>query len=103
MIEHEKCSPAMKEALSSSNIFYCSLDDFYSANADSIRTSAILDDIYDQLGDFIFNLNDMLDSALTATRAVMTLSERKQFFDRYLRTMKLVLDGEGNVDFELKR
>lgn len=33
MVEREKCGPDMKRALVESGIFYCYIDDFYSANS----------------------------------------------------------------------
>ena len=38
---------------------------------------------------FQLNVYDMLDEALGATRINMTEGEKKQFFDRYLKPMRL--------------
>ena len=49
------------------------------------------------------NANDMLDAALEATRINMTAVERKQFYDRHIKQMKLEIDENGDVSIELKR
>ena len=33
----------------------------------------------------------------------MSQAERRQFFDKYIRSMSLRIDEEGNVSVELKR
>ena len=49
------------------------------------------------------NVNDMFDAALRNTRIEMSQAERRQFFDKYIRSMSLRIDEEGNVSVELKR
>lgn len=104
MVEREKCSPAMKTALVESGIFYCYIDDFYSGNADGIKMSALFKEMYRYLDNSIhLNVNDMFSEALRVTRLSMTEAEKRQFFDKYIRSMRLVIDEEGNVSIEFKR
>ena len=44
-----------------------------------------------------FNVHDMIRNAYLATRAEMSEAERKQFYDRYIKNMRLVIDKDGNV------
>ena len=104
MVEREKCSHAMKQALAESGIFYCYIDDFYSGNADGIKMSALFKEMYRYLDHSIhLNVNDMFAEALRITRLTMTEAEKRQFYDKYIRPMHLVIDSEGNVSIELKR
>lgn len=104
MVEREKCSHAMKLALAESGIFYCYIDDFYSGNADGIKMSALFKEMYRYLDHSIhLNVNDMFAEALRITRLTMTEAEKRQFYDKYIRPMHLVIDSEGNVSIELKR
>ena len=104
MVEREKCSPAMKHTLVESGIFYCYIDDFYSGNSDGIKMSALFKEMYRYLDHSIdLNVNDMFSEALHATRITMTDAEKRQFFDKYIRPMHLVIDPDGNVSIELKR
>ena len=104
MVEREKCSHAMKQALAESGIFYCYIDDFYSGNADGIKMSALFKEMYRYLDHSIhLNVNDMFAEALRITRLTTTEAEKRQFYDKYIRPMHLVIDSEGNVSIELKR
>jgi len=104
MVEREKCGPDIKKALVSSGIFYCYIDDFYSGNAMELQQNALFDEMYRYLEQTVqLNVNDMLDNALRATRLQMTQSERSRFFDKHIRNMKLNINDDGEVSFELKR
>lgn len=49
------------------------------------------------------NVYDMLDAALLATRIDMTAAAKRQFFEKHIRPMKLVIDDDGNATLELRR
>ena len=100
----DKRSPAMKQTLAESGMFYCYIDDFYSGNSDDIKMGALFKEMYKYLDHSIhLNINDMLAEALRVTRLTMTDAEKRQFYDKYIRPMHLVIDSEGNVSIELKR
>ena len=104
MIEREKCGPDMKSALMESGIFYCYIDDFYSGNSDEIKMGALFKEMYRYLDQSIhLNVHDMFDEALRATRLTMPPDERRQFYERHIRQMRLVIDKDGNVSIELKK
>ena len=104
MIEREKCGPDMKAAMANSGIFYCYIDDFYSGNSDDIKRNALFTELYRYLDDALkLNVNDMLDAALKATRIEMTPAAKRQFFDKHIKRMSLVIDADGNASIELKR
>ena len=48
-----------------------------------------------------FNVHDMLRNAYLATRAEMSEAEKKQFYDRYIKNMRLEIDKDGNVSIAL--
>lgn len=103
MIESEKCGPDMKAALSSSGIFYCYLDDFYSGDAEELKTSAIIREMRNYIASSVkLNVNAMLDEALRLTRVQMSSPERKQFYDRYIKSMQLEINNSGDVSLVIK-
>ena len=103
MIESEKCGPDMKAALSSSGIFYCYLDDFYSGDAEELKTSAIIREMRNYIANSVkLNVNAMLDEALRLTRVQMSSPERKQFYDRYIKSMQLEINNSGDVSLVIK-
>lgn len=102
MIEREKCGPDMKAALANSGIFYCYIDDFYAGNSEDIKKNALFNEIYRSLDEALhLNVNKMFEDALTATRIDMTPAERRQFFEKYIRKMKLVINEDGDASIEL--
>lgn len=69
-----------------------------------MKTGALFRELHHYLDSAVhLNVNDMLDAALEATRINMTAVERKQFYDRHIKQMKLEIDENGDVSFELKR
>jgi len=104
MIEREKCGPDMKSALVSSGIFFCYIDDFYSANAEEIKHSALFREMYRYIDNHVqLNVNEMFSEALRATRIDMADAEKKQFFHRYIRSMQMSISDDGDVVIEFKR
>ena len=104
MIEREKCGPDMKAALVSSGIFFCYIDDFYSANAEEIKHSALFREMYRYIDNHVqLNVNEMFNEALRATRIDMADAEKKQFFHRYIRSMQMSISDDGDVVIEFKR
>ena len=104
MIEREKCGPDMKAALISSGIFFCYIDDFYSANAEEIKHSALFREMYRYIDNHVqLNVNEMFSEALRATRIDMADAEKKQFFHRYIRSMQMSISDDGDVVIEFKR
>lgn len=103
MIEHENCGPDLKNALENAGIFYCYIDDFYSGNAEDLKLIALMKEMYRYIGERVqLNINEMYEAALTATRVEMTDAEKKQFFDRHIKTVKLDIDDDGSVRLRLK-
>lgn len=105
MVESEKCGPDMKRALIDSGIFFCYIDDFYTGNSEDIKMGALFREMRRYIdGCFHLNGNDILNEALRATRVEMPPAERKQFYDKYIKSMQLVIgpDGEFSIDFKKK-
>lgn len=94
----------MKAALANSGIFYCYIDDFYTGDGENLKKNALFNEIYRALDETLkLNVNDMFEDALTATRIELAPAAKRQFFDKYIRQMKLVIDEEGNASLELNK
>lgn len=103
MIERDKCGPDIKTAMVNSGIFYCYLDDFYSGDSEELKTNAIFYEMRKYMGKAVrLNVNDMFNEALRATRIEMTLSERQQFYNKYVKTLQLSISDAGDVSFVIK-
>jgi hypothetical protein len=98
MVERDKLGVDMRAALKNAGIFYCCIDDFCTGNIDEIKTGALLAEIEPELDNAInLNVNEMLDAAIGKTRIGMTDGERRQFFEKYIKTLRLVIDADGEA------
>lgn len=103
MIEREKCGPDMKAVLTDSGIFYCYLDDFYSGDSEELKMNALFREMRIYMEQAVkLNVNVMLDDALRVTRITMPPAERKQFYDKYIKTLQLVINETGDVSLAIK-
>jgi len=103
MVEHVKMGADMKNALFNSGIFYCFIDDFYSGNANEIKVNALKREVRRYLEQSVrLNVNLMMESAYRATRIDMSATEKKQFYDKYIKPMYIEIDEAGNLLILLK-
>ncbi len=104
LVEREKCGYSMKNALTSSHIFYCYMDDFYTGGGSEMQTSALIKAVHHYLDSlFQLNVNDMMEEVYRVTRVNMSEAEKRQFYEKYVKPMHLVIDKNGNVTIELKK
>lgn len=104
MVEHRKCSPAMKSALDKSGIFYCFIDDFYAGDGSEIKKDALLKAYAKGLRAALdANMNDILSDALSVTRIAMSYDEKEAFLSHYVKNRILVeTDPSGHLRLSLK-
>lgn len=103
MIEHEKCSGALKEALIKNGIFYCYIDSFYIGNVEQMKTKSLLRELKKILGySFEMNVRSLLQSLEEKTRIHMTASEREQFIKKYINTLQLEISDDGNMEIVIR-
>lgn len=104
MIERENCGPDLKNALVNAGIFYCYIDDFYSGNAEDIKLGALFKEMYRYIDQAVrLNINDMFSEALRVTRIEMSSSEKNQFIAKYLKTIQMTIEDNGDVILLIKR
>ena len=102
MVESEKCSPTIKNALINAGISYCYIDDFCAGNSNDIKVAAVLREVRQKLDQaFHLNVRDILDEACRATRADMTTAEKNQFYDKYIKTMHVDISPNGEATIVL--
>ncbi len=102
MVEYEKCGHGIKAALTNTGIYYCFIDDFCTGNTEELQKSALLREVNKSLRNSVqLNINDLLRQAYQSTRIDMTAKEKRQFYDRYIKSMKLKIDEDGAMIIEL--
>ena len=103
MVEESKFGHANKAALMDAGIPFCYIDDFCTGNSNQIKVQAMLREVRKSLDNALkLNVKEMLQEAYRATRADMSQAERKQFYDRYIKTMRLVIADDGEVTIALE-
>ena len=104
MIQHQKSSYALKDALITSGIHYCYIDDFYEGDGSDIKQDAIHREIVRVLKDSLeLNLHDLMDEVLERTRIEWSRDEKDQFIKRHLqKNIKLNVDEDGDVSIEFR-
>lgn len=102
MVESCKFGTDNRNALLEAGIPFCYMDDFCTGNSNKIKIDAMLRQVKKSLEEALkLNVNDMLRDAYRATRAEMSEAERKQFYDRYIKNMRLLIDANGNAAIAL--
>lgn len=103
MIEYSKCGKDIKEALEKSGIFYCSIDDFCSGNITELKNYALQEALKEKLEHALsLNAHTLLETVYRNCRIQASETEQKNFYDRYLRTLQLAIDGDGNYHITMK-
>ena len=97
MVEHEKCSYALKEALIQHGIFYCYIDDFYSGDGEGIKMEALQRELSRAVrASLDLNLYQLMNEVLDRTRIRMTKSDIESFINRKVKNnLKLEISGDG--------
>ena len=104
MVEREKLGDDMRAALKNAGIYYCCIDDFCSGNIDDMKTGALQAEMEPYLESAInLNVNDMMETAYSKTRIDMTDGEKRQFFEKYIKTLKLVIGSDGEVHIAMSK
>ena len=102
MVEGNKFGADHRNALIDAGIPFCYIDNFCTGNSSQIKVEALLREIRNTLSEALkLNVNDMLHNAYLATRAEMSKAEQKQFYDRYIKPMRLVIGDNGEISITL--
>ena len=104
MVEREKCSYALKEALVKNGMFYCYIDDFYSGEGEEIKMEALNRELSRAIRARLdLNLYHLMDEVLDRTRIRMTKPEIDTFINRKVKNnLKLEVSDDGKVEIEYR-
>ena len=104
MVEDAKCSPAMKATLESGSVPYCCIDSFCTSDSSRIMFDALHKEVVTRLkASSIKDLNILvlLEQAYQAVHANMTAKEKQMFFDRCIRSLRIVFAGDGQAVIQM--
>ncbi len=104
MYEYSKCGHAIKKALSDHDIYYCSIDDFCSGNIEDLKKAVLFDTLEKYLPDILYlNGKELVKQIYVETRINATEKEMQNFYNRYVKTLRLKVDPEGNFSIEINK
>lgn len=96
MYEYKKCGAAIKEALASRDIFYCSMDDFYMANAEELKKIVLKKVLESSLPNIIGKDGWELTRQIYSDSYILaTDNEMERFYEKYVKQLKLKIDNDG--------
>ena len=73
-------------------------------NEENLKTTALFNEIYRTVKPHLsFNAIELFEAALRSTRIKMSPAAKRQFFEKHIQQMKLIIDDNGNVTVELNQ
>lgn len=103
MLEHGKSSGELKRVLEEHEIFYCYTDDFYTGMDDSLKKQTMMAEFNALFAEKSLDLHRALHDVLAKTRIDMSSGEQQQYYDKFLKSLRLRIDGDGVACIEFKR
>ena len=100
MVEQDKVSYEVVQKMVESDIPFCYLDQFcQGGQSHRMKVDALLSECKRFAGKHFesFNVKEMMNVALLQTRIELSKTEEKQFYERYLKTMRLKIEADGTV------
>ena len=101
MVEQSKVSGEVIRKMIDSDIPFCYLDQFcQGGQSHKMKVDALLSECRRFVGQHYqpVNVHEMLNVALLQTRIDLSKAESKQFYERYIKAMKLQIDTDGTIN-----
>lgn len=96
MYEYAKCGAAIKEALTSRNIFHCAMDDFYMANAGDLQKIVLKKVLEHYLPKVVGENGWELTKQIYSDAYIQASNEEmERFYEKYIKHLRLRIDEEG--------
>lgn len=103
VIEYSKCGQVIKQALDNNGIYYCSLDDFYTGNIDDLKRTVLLNELKEFLPNLLqYNGKELARLGYERAKIEADENEINIFYNKYIKTIKLNVDNNGNFSFSTK-
>lgn len=104
MYEYSKCGQAIKSALSEHDIYYCSIDDFCTGNIEDLKKAVQISILEKYLPDLLYlNGKELAARIFEEARIEASQKEIENFYDRYIKTLRLKIDNDGNFTIEINK
>lgn len=102
VIEYSKCGHAIRETLDANGTYYCSLDDFCTGNIEELKRAVLLNELNVLLPDLMkYNGKELANMLFERARIEADENEIMNFYNKYIKTIKLTVDDAGNFSFSV--
>ncbi len=96
MYEYAKCGQAIKNAMIEHGVVNCSVDDFCTGNATELKRAVLVDKVESYLPEIVgMNGRELVRRAYTETRITYTEADIDNFYNKYIKNIRLKIDDEG--------
>ncbi len=98
MVEKEKVGRDIKNAMDDKGIFYCYINDFCSSKVGEFQNKVLDAELKTRLEKALeLNAQELLRSVYYAARITPNEAEKENYYNKHIRTLKLVIDESGNL------
>ncbi len=102
MIEEEKCGPDIKRAMDEHDIYYCYIDDFYTGKISEFKNAVLLTELRDRMAKLVnLNATDLVNSIYLSCRVDASEAEKKNFYDRYIKKLSMMIDDNDTLKIRI--
>lgn len=103
MVESEKCGHEFKNLLRDKDVFYCYLDRFITPDDDKFFRIVFKHELEKIISDnfSLGNARALLSSVLHSCRAGVSKAEEDMLFEKYIKTLSLRINSDGNFVLEI--
>ncbi len=103
VIEYDKCGQAIRDMLDENGVYYCSLNDCCTGNIDDLKRSDLLNGLKALLPYLLqYNGKQLAYKLYELARIEADDNEIMNFYNKYIKTIKLTVDDNGNFGFKIK-
>ena len=104
MYETAKCGQAIKNALMERGIYSCTIDDVCTANTGEFKKAGVFNLLEQYLPDLPYvNAKEVVKNIYREARIEATEQEMQNFFNKYIKTLKLKIEDDGTVKIEIAK
>lgn len=103
VVEDEKCGQSIKDALTSKGIYYCSLDEFCTANIDELKRAVLISELRKYFPNEIIGKNGrkIVDEIYVKAGIKAGSNEKNNFYEKFVKSLKISFDAEGNISIDI--
>ena len=102
LYEYSKCGKSIKDALSLRAIYHCSMDDFYTGNADALKKIVLKKALEREAVDIVGkNAYEITKRIHEVNHIEATDAEINSFYEKYVKTMRLKVGNDGKFYIDI--